>query len=169
MRKQFCFGSFLSVQCQFSSCSWGSVSCLMNMSETVARMTTVDLKSVHVQIVNLVPVITKQQGENHIQTSAKHTKDGPNKTACDFSSLFFFNWKKNILKKSWSYLTIAKIFICFIAQVPLKNVAQYWLAMRQWWVTKIWLVFECCVCGGKWHSTALSPQTHHSQCKNKGF
>lgn len=61
----------------------------MNMSETVARTTTVDLKSVHVQIVNLVPVITKQQGENHIQTSAKHTKGGPDRTACDFSSFFF--------------------------------------------------------------------------------
>lgn len=59
----------------------------MNMSETVMSMTTVDLKSVHVQIVNLVPVITKKQGENHIQTSAKHTKGGPIKTACD---LFFF-------------------------------------------------------------------------------
>lgn len=71
----------------------------MNMSETVMSMTTVDLKSVHVQIVNLVPVITKKQVENHIQTFAKHTKGGPIKTACDFFILFFLiegrTFKKN--------------------------------------------------------------------------
>lgn len=61
-------------------------------------MTTVDLKSVHVQIVNLVPVITKQQGENHIQTSAKHTKGSPIKTACDLFIYFLIErrtFKKN--------------------------------------------------------------------------